>query len=143
VAIEWMLADPTLSAIAIERRSDRAARIRRNAGAFGVPDLQVLEADAPQAFAGLQPPDAVFIGGGSTTPGMIETAQAALRTHGRLVINAVTLETEAILLGTHAQHGGNLVRMQIHRASPIGSEEARLMSWRPARPITQWTWIKT
>jgi len=143
VAIEWLLADPSLSAIAIERRSDRAARIRRNAGAFGVPDLQVLEAEAPQAFAGLRPPDAVFIGGGSTTPGMIETARAALRTHGRLVINAVTLETEAILLGTHAQHGGNLVRMEIHRASPIGSEEARLMSWRPARPITQWTWIKT
>jgi precorrin-6Y C5,15-methyltransferase (decarboxylating) len=142
VAIEWMLADPSLSAIAIERRSDRAARIRRNAAAFGVPDLQVLEAGAPEALSGLEPPDAVFIGGGATTPGVIETAQAALRTQGRLVINAVTLETEAVLLNAHAHHGGSLLRMQIHRASPVGSEEARLLSWRPAMPITQWTWVK-
>jgi precorrin-6Y C5,15-methyltransferase (decarboxylating) len=143
VAIEWMLADPSLTAIAIERRSDRVTRIRRNAAAFGVPDLQVLEADAPQALDGLQPPHAVFIGGGAAIPGMIEVVQAALRTHGRLVINAVTLETEALLLSTHAQHGGNLIRMEIHRASPIGSEAARLFSWRPARPITQWTWVKS
>jgi precorrin-6Y C5,15-methyltransferase (decarboxylating) len=142
VAIEWMLADPSLSAIAIERRSDRITRIRRNAAAFGVPDLQVLEAAAPEAFDGLQTPDAVFIGGGAATPGLIEAVQAALRTDGRLVINAVTLETEAVLLSTHAQHGGTLMRMEIHRASPIGSEATRLLSWRPARPITQWTWIK-
>lgn len=142
VAIEWMLADPSMSAIAIERRSDRAARIRRNAAACGVPDLQVLEADAPQALDGLQRPDAIFIGGGAATPGMIETVQAALRTNGRLVINAVTLETEAILLSMQAQHGGTLIRMEIHRASPIGGETARSFSWRPAMPITQWTWVK-
>jgi precorrin-6Y C5,15-methyltransferase (decarboxylating) len=142
VAIEWMLADPLLSATAIERRSDRAERIKRNAAAFGVPDLQVLEGDAPRALAGLQPPDAVFIGGGTTTPGMIAAVQAALRIHGRLVINAVTLEAEAVLLNAHTQHGGSLIRMEIHRARPIGSEEAHLMSWRPARPITQWTWVK-
>ena len=155
VAIEWLLADPSLSALAIERRSDRAARIRRNAAAFGVPDLQVLEADAPQALEGLKPPDAVFIGGGAATPGMIETVQAALRPNGRLVINAVTLETEALLLNAHAQHGGALLRMEIHRASPIGGvayeradaragggEVARSLSWRPAMPITQWSWVK-
>ena len=142
VAIEWMLADPSLSAIAIERHSDRAARIRRNAAALGVPDLQVLEGDAPPALAGLRPPDAVFIGGGATTPGIIEAVQSALRIHGRLVINAVTLEAEAVLINAHTQHGGTLIRMEIHRARPIGSGEAHLMSWRPARPITQWTWVK-
>jgi precorrin-6Y C5,15-methyltransferase (decarboxylating) len=73
---------------------------------------------------------------------MIETAQAALRTHGRLVINAVTLETEALVLSRHAQHGGALLRMEIHRASPIGGEAARSLCWRPAMPITQWTWVK-
>jgi precorrin-6Y C5,15-methyltransferase (decarboxylating) len=142
VAIEWMLADPSLSAMAIERRSDRAARIRLNAASFGVPDLQVLEADAPQALNGLQPPDAIFVGGGVTAPGLIETARAALRPNGRLVINAVTLEAEALLLRTHAHHGGTLIRMEIHRAGPIGDSEARLTSWRPAMPITQWTWVK-
>jgi precorrin-6Y C5,15-methyltransferase (decarboxylating) len=141
VAIEWMLADPSLSAVAIERRNDRAARARRNAAAFGVPDLQVLEASAPEALTGLQPPNAIFIGGGATAPGLIATAQAALRPDGRLVINAVTLETESLLLSTHAQQGGTLTRMEIHHARPLGEDE-RFSSWRPARPITQWTWVK-
>jgi precorrin-6Y C5,15-methyltransferase (decarboxylating) len=74
---------------------------------------------------------------------LIETAPAALRTNGRLVINAVTLDTEAVLLNTHAQYGGNLIRMEIHRASPIGGETARSLGWRPAMPITQWTWVKS
>lgn len=142
VAIEWMLADSSLSAMAIERRSDRVDRIRRNAAAFGVPDLQVLEADAPRALVGLQAPDAVFIGGGARGPGVIETAQAALRAEGRLVINAVTLETEALLLRMHEQHGGNLLRVEVQRARAVGGEAARLMGWRPAAPITQWTWVK-
>jgi precorrin-6Y C5,15-methyltransferase (decarboxylating) len=143
VAIEWMLVDPSLSAAAIERRSDRAARIRRNAAAFGVPDLQVIEALAPQSLNNLQPPNAIFIGGGATGPGLIETARAALCAHGRLVINAVTLETEALLLKTHAQFGGTLTRMDIQHARPVGGEGARFSSWRPSNPITQWTWVKS
>jgi precorrin-6B C5,15-methyltransferase / cobalt-precorrin-6B C5,C15-methyltransferase len=143
VAIEWMLADPSLSAVAIERRSDRAARIRRNAAAFGVPDLQVIEAPAPLALNNLQPPNAIFIGGGATGPGLIETARAALCAHGRLVINAVTLETEALLLTAHAQFGGTLTRMDIQHARPVGGEDARFSSWRPSNPITQWTWVKS
>jgi precorrin-6Y C5,15-methyltransferase (decarboxylating) len=142
VAIEWMLADPSLSAVAIERRSDRAARIRRNAAAFGVPDLQVIEGPAPLALNALQPPHAIFIGGGATGPGLIETARAALCTQGRLVINAVTLETEALLLKTHAQFGGTLTRIDIHHARPLGGEDARFSSWRPSNPMTQWTWVK-
>jgi precorrin-6Y C5,15-methyltransferase (decarboxylating) len=161
VAIEWMLADASLNAVALERRSDRAARIRRNASAFGVPDLQIVEGDAPAALEGLQTPDAVFVGGGVTTPGMIETVQIRLRSGGRLVINAVTLESEAVLLRAHAQHGGELLRVEVQRARPIGRRGLRgsgpsapagssdtegpdsgYTSWQPARPITQWTWVK-
>lgn len=147
VAIEWMLADPSLTAVAIERRGDRAARIRRNAADFGVPDLQVLEAEASEALQGLQPlPDAIFIGGGisraATAQGTIETAQAALKSRGRLVINSVTLETEAVLLRMHAEHGGNLLRLEIQRARPVGGEHTGLSGWRAAMPVTQWTWVK-
>ena len=39
VAIEWMLADPSLRAIAIEAQQERAARIGRNAASFGVPGV--------------------------------------------------------------------------------------------------------
>jgi precorrin-6B C5,15-methyltransferase / cobalt-precorrin-6B C5,C15-methyltransferase len=156
VAIEWMLADPSLHAVALERRSDRAARIRRNAVAFGVPDLQLVEGDAPAALEGLQAPDAVFVGGGASTPGTIETIQLRLRTGGRLVVNAVTLESEAVLLRAQAQQGGDLLRVEIQRARPIvrggrrsaqsraagDSGDSGYTSWQPARPITQWTWVK-
>jgi precorrin-6Y C5,15-methyltransferase (decarboxylating) len=138
VAIEWMLADPSLSAVAIERRSDRASRIRRNAEALGVPDLAVVEGDAPEVLSALEPPDAIFIGGGTTTAGVIETAQLKLRARGRLVINGVTLETEAVLIGAHARHGGKLIRIEVQRADPVGG----FMTWHPAKPITQWTWDK-
>jgi precorrin-6Y C5,15-methyltransferase (decarboxylating) len=143
VAIEWMLADVSLSAIAIERRADRAARIRRNACAFGVPDLQVLEAIAPSALEGLDPPHAVFVGGGATNAGVVDAVQAALRPNGRLVINAVTLQTEAVLVNKHAQCGGTLTRVEISRAAPVGGESARTTGWRPAMPVTQWTWVKS
>jgi precorrin-6B C5,15-methyltransferase / cobalt-precorrin-6B C5,C15-methyltransferase len=138
VAIEWMLADPSLAAIAIEARTDRAARIRRNAAALGVPDLEVIEGTAPAALKGLRPPDAIFIGGGASDPGVIEHAVAALRADGRLVINAITTESEALLLAHHAGLGGSLTRISIARAEAVGG----MTGWRPALPVTQWVWIK-
>jgi precorrin-6B C5,15-methyltransferase / cobalt-precorrin-6B C5,C15-methyltransferase len=136
VAIEWMLADPSLRAVAIERRPDRAARIRRNAAAFGVPGLEVVEGEAPAALESLPKPDAIFIGGGATAA--LDAARLMLRIGGRLVVNAVTLETEALLLARYAALGGELARLAIARAGAIGGETG----WRPAMPVTQWTWIK-
>ena len=98
VAIEWMLADPSMRAVAIEARGERAARIRRNAAAFGVPALEIVEGRAPAAFDGLAQPDAVFVGGGASDAGLLDAAMDALRPGGRLVVNAVTLEAEAMLL---------------------------------------------
>jgi precorrin-6B C5,15-methyltransferase / cobalt-precorrin-6B C5,C15-methyltransferase len=138
VAIEWMLADRSLRAIAIEARSDRAARIRRNADAFGVPALEVVEGAAPSALDGLPSPGAVFIGGGAGDCGVIEAALAALAPGGRLVINAVTLATEALLIAQHAARGGTLIRIAIARADALGDK----IGWRPALPVTQWTWTK-
>jgi len=142
VSIEWLLADPSLIAIAIEQRADRAARIRRNASALGVPHLQLIEGCAPRAIEGLPAPNAVFIGGGATVPGLIDTAQNSLRSKGRLVVNAVTLETEALLLQRYGQSGGTLTRIDIAHADGIGGEHARLKGWRAAMPIVQWRWVK-
>jgi len=136
VAIEWLLADPSLRAIAIERRPDRAARIRRNAAAFGVPGLEVIEGEAPAVLESLPNPDAIFIGGGAEET--LDAAGALLRVGGRLVVNAVTLETEALLLARHATLGGELTRLAITRADAVGAKTG----WRPALPVTQWTWIK-
>jgi len=136
VAIEWLLADPSLQAVAIERRPDRAARIRRNAAAFGVPGLEVIEGEAPEVLESLPSPDAIFIGGGAEET--LDAAGAVLRVGGRLVVNAVTLETEALLLARHATLGGELTRLAITRADAVGAKTG----WRPALPVTQWTWIK-
>jgi precorrin-6Y C5,15-methyltransferase (decarboxylating) len=139
VAIEWMLADPlVMRAVAIERQSARAARIRRNAAAFGVPELEIVEGAAPAALEKLAPPDAIFIGGGAGASGVIEAALDAMRSLGRLVVNAVTLETEAMLIDRHKKFGGELTRIAIARAGALGEK----IGWRAAMPVTQWLWTK-
>jgi precorrin-6Y C5,15-methyltransferase (decarboxylating) len=82
-------------------------------------------------------PHAIFVGGGCSDA-VIDAAIAALRPCGRLVVNAVTLETEALLIARHQEHGGTLIRIAIERAEPLG----RMTTWRPALPVTQWTWVK-
>lgn len=110
----------------------------RNAEAFGVPGLEVVIGTAPQAFEGLSQPDAIFIGGGGSEEGVLDGAVEALKPGGRLVANAVTLEMEAMLLAAQARLGGSLIRIDIARASPVG----QMQGWRPAMPVTQWTWVK-
>jgi precorrin-6Y C5,15-methyltransferase (decarboxylating) len=138
VAIEWMLADSSLRAVAIEARADRAARIGRNAAAFGVPGLRIIEGIAPQALLGLEAPDAIFIGGGASAPGVLDACIAALRPGGRIVANAVTLETEAELLARQTALGGTLTRIAVSRADAVGGKTG----WRPAMPVIQWVWEK-
>ncbi|MFT4162783.1 precorrin-6y C5,15-methyltransferase (decarboxylating) subunit CbiE [Shinella sp.] len=138
IGIEWMLADPSLRAIAIEGHPERTARIRCNARGFGVPGLSVVEGTAPDALAGLAAPDAIFIGGGGSGAGVMEAALAGLKPGGRLVANAVTTEMEAVLLARHARLGGSLIRIDIARAAPVG----QMTGWRPAMPVTQWRWVK-
>lgn len=138
IAIEWMLAALSLRAIAIEADATRAARIGRNAAAFGVPGVTVVTGSAPEALAGLAEPDAIFVGGGGSDEGVMAAAIEALKPGGRLVANAVTLEMEAVLLALRANHGGELAQLAVSRAAPIGS----MHGWKPAMPITQWSWTK-
>jgi precorrin-6Y C5,15-methyltransferase (decarboxylating) len=155
VAIEWMLADPSLRAVAFEANAERAARIARNAAALGVPGLEVVHGTVPDVLMArpLAPsplvgrgtqeptrsaPDAIFLGGGCSDV-VLDAAITALRAGGRLVVNAVTLETEALLIAHHAKRGGTLTRIAIERAEPIGA----MTAWRPALPVTQWCWLKS
>jgi precorrin-6Y C5,15-methyltransferase (decarboxylating) len=134
VAIEWLLRHASLRAIGIEARPDRADRAARNALVFGAPDLQIVVGEAPAAFAGLEAPDAVFIGGGVTDHGVFEAVWARLKPGGRLVANAVSLEGEAQLAALFRAHGGELIRLSVSHARPIGS----MHGFRPAMPVTQW-----
>ncbi len=132
VAVDWLRADTSLRAVAIEREPARAARIRANALSLGVPELGVVEGQAPACLEGLPEPGAVFVGGGVADPGLLATCWARLPPGGRLVANAVTLAGEAALLACHARYGGRLVRIALSRAEPLGGEVA----WRPALPVT-------
>ena len=135
VAIEWARAHPSCEAIAVEDGPERAKRIGRNAEVLGVPGVRVVEGRAPDALEGLPTPDAVFIGGGLTVPGLLERCWDALRPGGRLVANAVTLESEARLVELRRTHGGELVRVGVERAAPLGG----FTGWRPAMPVTVWS----
>lgn len=137
VAIEWMRAARYARAIGIEPRADRRAMAGANALALGAPKLELVDGTVPAALDGLLAPDAIFIGGGLSRQ-TFEAAWVALRPLGRLVANAVTLESEAVLMELHTAYGGDLVRISVCRAEPIG----RLTGWRPAMPVTQWSLVK-
>jgi precorrin-6Y C5,15-methyltransferase (decarboxylating) len=138
IAVEWMRTDPSCRAVTVERDPARAARIARNADTLGVPALRVVTGAAPDALAGLPTPDAVFIGGGLTVPGLLDACWDALPAGGRLVANTVTLESEALLARRHARHGGELVRLAVSHAVPVGG----FTGWRQAMPVTQWSVTK-
>ena len=138
IALEWMLGARGAEAVAIERNEERVARIARNALALGVPTLEPVHGDAPEATKLLRAPNAVFIGGGLGVPGMVETCWARLKPGGRLVANAVTPESEALLTRWRDELGGNMVRINISRAKGVGNSTI----WRPLSPVTQWASIK-
>jgi precorrin-6Y C5,15-methyltransferase (decarboxylating) len=135
VGIEWMRVHPASRAIAVEPRADRRERIGRNAAALGVPGLVVVAGAAPEALAGLPRPDAVFIGGGVTTDGVVDTCWEALAAGGRLVANAVTIEGQGALAGWRDRLGGTLIRISLERADRLGT----FTTWRPALAVVQWS----
>jgi precorrin-6Y C5,15-methyltransferase (decarboxylating) len=136
ISVEWLLADASTQAFAVEHRAERCARIRANALALGVPRLNVREGQAPSALGGLPTPDAVFIGGG--VEGVTEACWAALRPGGRLVVNAVTVESQAALSDLSKHYGGELLHAQFARATPVG----RFRGFRAAMPVVQWRAVK-
>lgn len=135
IAIEWLRSERSARAIAIERRADRADRIEVNARALGVPTLNVVRGDAPDALDGLARPQAVFVGGGITIPALLERCWENLLPGGRIVANAVTLEGEQALIAARERHGGGLVRIAISHAEPIGG----FTGWRAQLPVVQWS----
>lgn len=154
IGIEWARQDPRNRTIAIEHSPERAERIARNAAALGVPELRVVRAEAVEAVRApgggaalggggtlpvgpLPTPDAVFIGGGATAD-VVEACWHALRPGGRLVVHTVTIETEQVVIDAWQRHGGDLARLAVETAQPIG----RYTGWKPARPVVQWAVTK-
>lgn len=138
IAIEWMRSHRGCRAIAIERHPTRLEYIAENASNLGVPELKIVDGEAPAALVNLPQPDAIFIGGGVTAEALLETCWNALGEGGRLVVNAVTIESELTVLQWHSLHGGELIRIGIQRVGAIGS----FQGWKPLAPVTQWAVVK-
>ncbi|PMB30464.1 precorrin-6Y C5,15-methyltransferase (decarboxylating) subunit CbiT, partial [Fischerella thermalis CCMEE 5319] len=138
IGIEWMRSHSRCRAIAIEQNPTRLQYIADNANALGTPHLQIIHGKAPTALKDLPQPDAIFIGGGATAAGLFEACWQALRPGGRLVANAVTIESEQKLLQWHNQVGGELIRVAVQRVAPIGG----FLGWKPMAPVTQWVVVK-
>jgi precorrin-6Y C5,15-methyltransferase (decarboxylating) len=134
IGIEWLRSHPDCRAVAVEPDAGRVATITANAAALGVPGLRVVHGRAPEALDGLPGPDTIFIGGGLTRDGVLDRCLAALRPGGRLVANAVTVESEAVLAGAYARLGGELTRLTVQRGSPVGG----FTGWRSFMPVTIW-----
>ncbi len=132
IGIEWMRAHPSCRALAIEADDGRQQLIELNRDALGVPGLQLIRGKAPQALQGLERPDAIFIGGGVTREGVLETCWERLKPGGRLVANAVTLQSEVTLMSWRERFGGELTRIHVAQAQPLGEFD----TWRQALPIT-------
>jgi len=139
VAIEWMRAARNARAITFEQNQARLQMIADNANALGTPFLEVVSGTAPECLANADAPDAIFVGGGIATKGLFDHCWNVLPTRGRLVANAVTLEGEARLNELSLDHGGELTRISISRAHSIG----QYRGWRPFRPVTQWSVVKS
>lgn len=138
VAVEWMRAARYARAVGIEPRADRRALAAANALALGVPQLTLIDGMVPDALSGLDAPDAVFIGGGLSEETYV-AAWSALKPLGRLVANAVTLESQAVLTDLYHAHGGELVQLAVSRADTLGPNAT---GWRPFRPVVQWSLVK-
>jgi len=132
IAVEWCRSGSNCRAVAFEAKPERRARIMSNARAFGA-EIDIRD-EAPEGFEGAARPDVIFIGGGLTGSGMVETCLAQLSAGGRLVANAVTAESEALLVQWHSRLGGELRRFQHYQGEPLGG----FTGWRPQMPITQW-----
>ena len=137
IAIDFLRNAGFGRALAIDRSEAQLTRAAGNALRHGVTGLETVVGDAGDVVAGLPRPDAVFIGGG-LAPAVIEEAQAALRPGGVLVAHAVTIESETVLVSAWQQSGGEMTRISVQHADPVGG----FHGWRPLMPVTQWCWHK-
>ncbi len=135
ISIEWLRTHPTTTAVAVEQDINRVTHISINSSLLGVPRLQIVHSKAPACLTSLPgPPAAVFVGGSVSTPGLLETCWEALLKGGRLIVNAVTIESESCLLAWQNQHGGTLVRLSVARLRPMG----QFSVWDTLVPVTQY-----
>lgn len=69
---------------------------------------------------------------------VLQACWAALGHHGRLVAHSVTADSDTVLLEAYRRWGGELSRIGVEVAEPIG----RFTGLRPLRSVTSWAATK-
>ncbi len=143
IGVEWLRAATMFKglpckAIGFEKNKTRLERAQRNAHNLGVPQLELILGNAEETILNAPTPDAIFIGGGITTPNLLGRTLNALKPGGRLVANTVTIEGTAKLIDNYKSHGGSLSQIAISNADPVG----HFHGMRPQMTITQWVFKK-
>ena len=141
ISIEWMRSGKNLKAIAIECNSRRIEFLKKNAIELGVPNLEIIQGKAPDILLGLKKPNAIFIGGGLSGNNGIEIIEKSINSllpNGRLVINAVTIETEILLINNCKKYGGDLTKIAVSKVKKVGSS----IAWDDYMPVVQWSYHK-
>ena len=134
ISIEWLLSHPTCQAISLEADATRVERIARNAVRFGVERLNIIHATVPEGLDGLDPPDVVFIGGGLNAS-VLSAVLERIGVGTRLVVNAVTVESESLIIEKQREMGGQLLRFDISSLNSLGTKRG----WKAAYPVVQWS----
>ncbi|MXM63143.1 precorrin-6y C5,15-methyltransferase (decarboxylating) subunit CbiE [Streptomyces sp. HUCO-GS316] len=129
VAVECARLGAAVSAV--EKAADGVERIRANAGAHGV-DAHVVHGSAPDALAGLDDPDAVFVGGGGRELPDIVTV-CARRARRAVVVAMAALDRVPAARSALMDAGFDCdgVLLQSSRLSPLPGDVTRLAATNP------------
>ncbi|KAA0969544.1 precorrin-6y C5,15-methyltransferase (decarboxylating) subunit CbiE [Aureimonas fodinaquatilis] len=138
ISVEWCLAHQANRAHAVELKPERIVNIAANSRAFALEErLHIHSGSSPLMLTALPPADAVFVGGGLSEE-LLALLWANTSTGTRIVVNSVTLESDALLTQQAGRFGGGLCRFAMSSAEPLGN----LRGWKAARPITQWIVVR-
>lgn len=122
-SIEAALGAPQGHVYAIERFTKGVDLIQKNAEKFGVSNLTIIEANAPDGMADLPPLDAVIIGGSSGgMKGILDEVERLLKPGGRLIITGVTVETGHTMVAElkNRPFTYEAIQMQVNRFRKAG-----------------------
>ncbi len=134
VSIEAARLAPLGRIFAIEKNAEDVEIVRANVAKFAVPHVTVVHARAPERLDEMPDPDAVFVGGsGGSLREILSIAAVRLRPAGRIVVNAITLDTlhETVSVCRELPLAHEAILVSIARSKPL----LDMMSFEALNPV--------
>ena len=124
IAVEAAGLSNDIRVFAIEKKEEAAALIGKNKEHFGLENIEIIKADAPDGLETLLKPTHAFIGGSSRRMNEILSVLYQKNPKMRIVINAISLETICEIkevLSDYPIENEELIQLQVSRARVAGS----------------------